>query len=297
MRCESSLGAAAAVRRALSTIARRSGALLVLPLAGALSCSVLVDANRVQCNTDEDCRARGASFAQSSCVNTICEGNPKWACLEHPAASPGGAGPFRVTMHVTDLIKKTAIADVRADLCRKIDVSCNDPAASVTSDASGTISLTSVEAGFSGYVSLQSSAIVSTLYFFNPLIDRDQDIPALSLSNSAARAGLLGQLGADPARADILLNASDCQGKPVSGITYALTSPIPGAIAYYLSSGLPTRNGTTTDATGYGGFVNLPSGTVTITATDTVSQTRIATLTLVVREGSTTWSRVVPDGT
>lgn len=297
MPSESSSGETAFVWRALTAIKGCRSGVLVLPLAGVLSCSVLVDANRVQCKSDADCKARRAGFAQSSCVNTFCVGDLKWACLQNPAPAPGGAGPFRVTMHLADLVNHSPISGVRADLCRKVDVACGDPAATVTSDASGTVSLPSVEAGFSGYVTLQSSAIVSTLYFFNPLIDRDQDIPSLSLSNSAARGGLLAQLGADPARADVLLNASDCQGKPASGISYALTPPIAGAIAYYLSSGLPTHNSSVTDATGYGGFVNLPSGTVTITATDTESRTRIATLTLIVREGSATWSRVIPDGT
>lgn len=294
---ESRSGGAALLKRALSLAVRSRIVLATFPLMGVLGCSVLVDANRVQCDTDQDCRKRGPSFAESSCLQSVCEENPKWACLQSPAMSSAGTGPFKVTMHFADLIKKTPIAGVRADLCRKLDVACNDPAATVTSDASGTISLNSVESGFSGYVSLQSTAIVSTLYFFNPSIDRDQDIPSLSLSTSASRGGLLSQLGADPARGDILLSTTDCQGKPASGIAYALSPSVPGAVAYYLSSGLPTRSGSMTDATGYGGFVNLPSGTLSVTATDTASQTRIATLTLVVREGSTTWSRVIPDGT
>jgi len=297
MAWESSFGFSPFVRLALSAIQRRSSALLVLPLLGALSCSVLVDANRVQCKTDDDCKARGASFAQSSCVNALCAGSSKWACLENPPASMGGAGPFRVTMHFADLIKKTPVVGVRADLCRKLDVSCADPAVTATSDAMGNVSLSPVDAGFSGYVSLKGDTTIPTLYFLNPLVDRDQDIPSLSLYSPPARQGLLSQLGGDSARADVLLSAWDCQGKPASGIAFALTPPMPGAIAYYLSSGLPTHNSTMTDATGYGGFVSLPSGTVTITATDTESQTRIATITLVVREGSTTWSRVLPDGT
>jgi len=297
MSWESIGGASAFVWRALSTFKRCGAIVLVLPLVEVSGCSVLIDANRVQCNTDADCRPPGSSTAQASCVSSVCEANPKWACLKDPAPKPGGAGPFKVTMHFADLINKGPISGVKADLCRKVDVSCGDPATTVTSDATGSISLDSVEAGFSGYVSLQSSAIVPTLYFFNPSIDRNQDIPSLSLSNSTARAGLLAQLGADTTRADVLLNASDCQGKPASGIGYELAPPVSGAIAYYLSSGLPTHNSTATDATGYGGFVNLPSGTITITATELASKTRIATLTLVVREGSATWSRVIPDGT
>jgi len=145
-------------------------------------------------------------------------------------------------------------------------------------------------------LSIHDDAIVPTLYFFNPAVDHDQDIPALSLSNSSARGALLGQLQADTTRADVLLHAFDCQGNNASQVVFSITPNDGQAIPYYLSSGLPTRSSTETDVSGYGGFVNLPSGTVTVTATDSRTKTVIDTLTLVVRAGSATWSSMVPNG-
>jgi hypothetical protein len=251
---------------------------------------VTVDAERTQCSTDADCAERGAAFAGSVCRNEVCEVDPQWACLGDPPATSVGAGPFRVKISALDLIKRMPISGVRVDLCRKVDVSCAEPVSTELTDASGSTTLM-VEAAFSGYAWLQAEGFVPTLYFFNPPIDRDQDIPPLSLSTLASRGALLGQLGADVARGDILVTAQDCQGKPAAGVSFSVTPADPEAIAYYLVNGLPTSGVTTTDATGYGGFMNLSTNATTVTATLGSSKTVIGTLGLVVRGGSATWSR------
>ncbi len=263
---------------------------------GVFGCSLTVEADRAQCETDADCSKRGVQFGSSQCVDSLCVDDPRWSCMGRaPAATP--SGPFRVGLQLTDLVSQAPLGGLRADLCRKVDVACADPVTSVTSDRDGRVTFDSVEAAFSGYVSLSAEGIVPTLYFFNPPVDSDLDVPALSLSTSQSRGALLGQLGADTALGDVLLNSFDCAGKPASGISYTLSPSGSGAIPFYLSSGLPTRNAATTDATGYGGFVNVPAGTVTIKATEMKSGRNIQTLTLVVRPGASTWSKVIPDGT
>jgi hypothetical protein len=270
--------------------------LSALAVAYALvGCSLTVDADRPQCETDADCSKRGAAFASATCVDSLCVDDPRWSCIgQGKAATP--TGTFRVGMQVTDLVSHTPIVGLRADLCRKVDVACAEPVATVTSDASGKVSFSGVEANFSGYATLSAEGIVPTLYFFNPPIASDLEIPSLSLSTPQSRSALLGQLGADTALGDLLFNVFDCQGKPANGVSYTLSPSGSGAIPFYLSSGLPTRNAATTDATGYGGFVNVPAGTVTIKAVDESSQRVIQTLTVVVREGAATWSKVIPDG-
>jgi len=198
-------------------------------------------------------------------------------------------------MHFTDLVSRKPVPDLQVDLCRKVDVECGEPVQKLLSDQTGTV-VVPIEAAFTGYVSVHGLTTIPTLYFFNPPIDHNQDIPALSLSNATSRGALLGQLQASSDRAGILLHAVDCTGKPASGVTFAIAPSDPAAIAYYLSSGLPTRSSRATDVSGYGGFVNLPSGTVTVTATDDQTKAVIDSLTLVVRAGSDTWSTMVPNG-
>jgi hypothetical protein len=262
---------------------------------GAMSCSVTVDSDRPQCQTDADCASRGAAFAEARCVDSLCVGDPRWACMDRePTSTP--SGPFTIGMKVTDLVSHAPIAGLSADLCRKVDVVCADPVTTVNSDGEGKLTFDQVEANFSGYVSLSAEGIVPTLYFFNPPVASNLEVPSLSLSTPQSRTALLGQLGADTKRGDLLLNVVDCDGSPASGISFTLSPEGTGSIPFYLSSGLPTRNATATDATGYGGFVNVPAGTVTIRAVDAKSQRVIQTLTLVVRDGAATWSKVVPDG-
>lgn len=271
-------------------------ALAVLAAAfSVFSCSLTVDSDRPQCQSDADCASRGAAFADARCVDSLCVGDPRWACMEREVTGTP-TGSFSVGMQVTDLVSHAAIAGLRADLCRKVDVVCADPVTTVDSDAEGKLTFDQVEANFSGYVSLSAEGIVPTLYFFNPPIASNLEVPSLSLSTPQSRTALLGQLGADTTRGDLLFNVVDCDGKPASGVTFTLSPADTGSIPFYLSSGLPTRNATATDATGYGGFVNVPAGTVTIRALDAKSQRVIQTLTVVVRDGAATWSKVVPDG-
>jgi hypothetical protein len=268
-------------------------ALLGLP--GLVGCSLAVDDDRVQCSTNSDCAARGKAFIGSVCNESVCEADPKWSCLAEPPKPSDAAGPFQVEMQMIDLINRMPVAGVRVDLCRKVDVDCTEPVMTTQSDASGAVTL-SVEAAFSGYAWLQSEGHVPTLYFFNPPVDRDQQIPPLSLSTPAGRAALLGQLGADTARGEILVTAQDCLGHPASGVTFGVSPKDPAAIGYYLVNGLPTNGASATDATGYGGFMNLSRNATTITATLEESQTVIGTLGLVVRGGSATWSRFAFNG-
>jgi hypothetical protein len=200
-----------------------------------------------------------------------------------------------VTMSVRDLLNQGPLVDVQADVCSKVDVACSDPRFTTRSDENGLVALT-VDAAFSGFVALTSSQTVPTHYFFNPPINEDQEIAALSLSQPAARGALLLQLGASPELGDILLSASDCTGAPAAGVTFELTPRSESAVAYYLVNGLPSPNAAATDMTGYGGFANLEPGTWTVKATLEDGRD-FPPLSLVVAGGTVSWSRLIPGGT
>jgi hypothetical protein len=198
-------------------------------------------------------------------------------------------------MHVQDLINQQPIGGVKADVCTKVDVSCSTPRFSTTSDSAGLVTL-EIAAAFSGFVSFQlTDALTPTLYFFNPPVDHDQEIPALSLSSPLARGALLSQLGATVDRGDILLTAYDCTGAAAADVTFALAPDNAEAVPYYLLDGLPNATATGTDSTGYGGFVNLTAGTWSITGHVADAGT-LPPLSLIVRGGSVSWSRLTPPG-
>lgn len=268
---------------------------LAAALACLLGCSVVVDADRKQCRTDADCTARGPAFADSVCKESFCEAaDPRWSCLGSPLAPAAGPGPFDVTMHVQDLLTQQPLSGVDANVCTKVDVECSSPRFSTKSDAAGLVAL-SINAAFSGFVALTSDEIVPTRYFFNPPINADREIAALSLSRPVARAALLGQLGAMPERGDILLTATDCQGAPAEGVKFALTPSSDDAIQYYLVNGLPSPASGSTDSTGYGGFANVIPGTWTVTG-QLADGRALPPLSLTVAATTITWSRMVPEG-
>lgn len=198
-------------------------------------------------------------------------------------------------MHVRDLLNQSPVADVQADVCSKVDVACSNPLFTTPSDADGLVTL-SVDAAFSGFVAFTSSQTVPTRYFFNPPINEDQEIAPLSLSQPAARGALLQQLGASPEQGDILLTASDCTGAPVADVTFELTPQSESAVGYYLLNGLPSPSSAATDLTGYGGFANVDPGTWTVRA-KLEDGREFLPLSLVVAEGTVTWSRMIPGGT
>jgi hypothetical protein len=267
----------------------------VAVVVSAAACNFTLDLERVQCETNADCRSRGNEFAGSLCVDAVCEAPPvdeRTSCLDRVRPSSDEPGPFEVTIPLIDLITHQPLEGVTADLCQKVDVACASPTATTVTAADGVVRLM-VPANFSGYVSMSSEMIVPSRYFFNPAIDRDQEIPQLSLSIPPARAAILQQIGGDAALGDILLTVADCTGVAAEGVRLTLVPNADDTIGYYLVGGLPSTEATETDSTGYGGFTNLRSGTYNVTGA-LGDGTELGTISLVVEEGAITWSRIAP---
>jgi len=286
--------------RLFSTQALVFFGLLTLSLA-ALSlsaCSLAVNADRVQCNTKADCAARGGEFLNASCIDSVCQPDPTWACLSRPAMASTQAPPYRISLTVVDLVTQTPFPNAQVQLCRKIDVDCAMPIATATSDAAGALTFSVEMADFAGYVAVQANGVVPTLYFFNPPIDHDQVIPPISLASPAANLGLLLQLGrqAIAGRGSIVLSSADCTGAPAAGVSYATLDGDAMTSTFYTVGGLPAATATATDAGGYGGIINVPSGAATVSATLARPSADLGTISLLVRDGAITYSRVVPRG-
>jgi hypothetical protein len=267
---------------------------LSLGSAALVACSLVIDADRSQCRSDADCVDFSTASEDSICIDQVCvvPADERWECLDAEAPAPEGPGPFAVKMSFRDLFAMKALSGVSVSVCSKLDVACSEPLSVVTSDASGSVSL-SVSSGFGGYVSLDSVDIVPTRYFFSPPIRRNQEVSTLTLLSPTARNGILQQLDASPELGDVLVNVLDCQGVPVQGVTFSISPPVAEARRYYLVNGLPSRSAEATDATGYGGFANLAGGTWNISAVLADGRS-LPTLSVVVKPGSVDWARFVP---
>jgi hypothetical protein len=95
----------------------------------------------------------------------------------------------------------------------------------------------------------------------------------------------------------VLLNAFDCEEAPAGGLTYSIGgTPDPATFIFYLVDGVPTTATTVTDATGYGGLVNVPEGFSAITAKLAASGRKVSDISILVRAGHITYSNVKPNG-
>lgn len=145
------------------------------------------------CTLDSDCDALGGEFVGNLCVASMCQPDPIWECVGKPLPPPASPGPFQVRITLTDIVDtKEMMVGVTARLCNKLDLECAAPiGAPVVSDENGQLTL-EVRAGFNGYVYLtrEEPLIMPTLYFFAPPIDRDQEIASVQIATPSIAAAL-----------------------------------------------------------------------------------------------------------
>jgi hypothetical protein len=258
-------------------------------------CSVLVDANRHQCSTDADCSSRGAEFAGSVCKAGLCEGDSKFSC---EAVMPADAPSYKLTMHLQDAVSAAPLPGIVAQLCRKLDLTCDNPILMTAADDTGGVTM-QIEAAFDGYVQLTGSKIAPSLYFLIPPTSGDLDLPTVPLTSPFVAAGIVQTAGGttwNKERGIVLLNAFDCQGKGAANITYSIGgTPDPDTFVFYLVNALPTTAVTVTDDTGYGGLVNVPAGVTTVSALLEPSGRKVSKISVLVRAGYVSYSSVTPN--
>jgi hypothetical protein len=259
------------------------------------SCTLAVNADRVQCRTKADCVSRGGDFENASCIDSVCQADPTWQCLSSPTMLPPQSPPFRVVVSLRDLVTQMPVANTQVKLCRKLDVDCAAPYSTAVSDGSGEATFSVDMVNSAGYLAVQVTGLVPTFYFFNPPVDRDQSV-SVSLASPAAYAGLVLQLGRQPlsGHGSIVISSADCTGAPAAGVTYTTASGDAATSSFYTVAGLPTLSATATDAQGFGGLINVPAGAATVAASLASPRTNLGTISLLVQDGAITYSRVVP---
>jgi hypothetical protein len=272
---------------------------LVLVCLANASCSVLIDKERVQCTTDTDCHTRGEAFAGTVCVESICQPDPIWGCLGSVTFPKPAPGSYTVTMHIRDLVTGGVIPGASGRLCERPDTTCSKPISSeIATNDVGDLVLP-VRAGFDGYVELQAPGKMHGLYFIYPPADADREIPLVPLLETSL-VETLAQLNDKhlvPDRGHVLLGAYDCARKPVEGVTLSVSDSDDQTAGFYVLNNLPKIGAPFTDASGRGGFINVKSGIVSITANVAADNRKIATVSLFVRPGEMTYTAIVPSPT
>lgn len=296
------------------------------------ACSLAINPDRVQCSSDKDCTARGGDFADSVCVQSICvapdtlkpdgampsgtggapvenpdgatmahdSGGPPrggdWTCMDKPRVTTTAPGPFHVTMHATTIVPSAPAPGLTVVLCTKLDVDCmmptSDPA---MTDSNGDVSF-DVPRGFTGYAQFTRSDTTPGLYFFNPGVDKDMEAVAVQIATPAIVDALTKSLGSpqDAKKGLILMSVFDCNAVAAPNIVYVAEGS--SAVPFYAIGGLPNGAAMTTDMSGYGGFVNVPPGVITVKGLIDQGKRDITPVSIVARAGSLSYLRLVPIG-
>jgi hypothetical protein len=272
---------------------------LVVLLGAALpasACTVLVDRNRQQCATDDDCRLRGEAFTGSTCVDSVCAPDPTWSCLGVGDPPPAAESRrYTVTIRVRDLVTEQPMPGVSGRLCRKLDLACSQPiGGEIQADQNGDL-VTEVELGFDGYAELRAKDKMPGLYFFYPPVDRDRDVPFVPLLPPAVLTQFAQLNGKQlvPDRGHVLMGAYDCLRRPAEGIHLSSLDGDGDTSAFYVLEKFPKVIATATDRSGRGGFINFRPGPVAVSG-DLGDGRHVASVSLLIRPGTITYTSLAP---
>lgn len=291
-----------------------------------VACSVLLDADVVQCHVDADCAGKIGS-ASLTCVDKVC--------VEVADASPGvdaadaaDAAPVdpiwgclgKVTWGVEDtsatvvlrsrfvrFLGEAPVTKMTVKACGRLDPDCTLPYASGPTDDGGYVNLP-VPKNFLGFLILTPPATFSTmvpsLVALVPPPDKDSDLDASIPGNLAPHLTSTGELNAllaqidtkvDPALGNLLGIVLDCEGNPASGVSLRINPTDRTTVSYYTdSTGTPSVTAQETAQRGEAGFIKMPTGPVTITATVNALSRKMGTYTVLSRAGHITYLPISP---
>jgi hypothetical protein len=196
---------------------------------------------------------------------------------------------------MVDLITSQPMVDLTAKLCHKLDSSCSAPLRTdLVSDGSGRMSF-SVASGFDGYVESTSPSVMPFLYFFNPPVTADREVPAVPILQAGAMSTFAGLVGADllADRGHFLARAYNCLGKTADGIHISSPDGDGATMPFYMIKGIPSVKVSATDSSGNGGLLNVRAGTGTFTG-QLDNGDSMGLLSAMIRPGKITYTALVP---
>lgn len=299
-----------------------------LVLGGLTACSVLLDTKKEQCATDADCVARGGPFATTRCVASVCvagsagdaagpvtpDGGPL-GCVGIAAAPKPTAARATVRLRLHDfIVESQPVTQVTVRVCPNSgDPKCTDVRGSAQPDITGTVTfdLDLTSGPFAGYFAVDpihsdagagdggggNDYMPSRLFYSSITIasDINDDWVLPTATTLASFTSLYKLEAADPSLGTIFLYAQDCNGKPVAGLHVSVDQTGPSSRQFYFVDNTPVVTATSTDVSGYVGFLNLPTGARVLTGEMADSKERLGSITLFSFPGALTFAALGPE--
>jgi hypothetical protein len=238
--------------------------------------------------TDSLTQGIGSNLADASTED------PRWSCLDEPAANSADRQVPTVdfAVGVLDTVTNTLPEGVTARACAKRDVSCSTPLVAPVSPSGDGLMHLDVAQGFDGYVEITSPATVATMYFLNRALMRDTTRSLPIVSRLALGALAMGaNISLDPAQGHVLMSVFDCMGDAAGDIQLVNDT---GGLPFVFVDGLPQIGTDVTSPTGIGGFVNVPAGFAVLQGRLAADQRAIGVTNVVVRGEWFSYSDIQP---
>jgi len=247
-----------------------------------------------RCAVDQDCTALGPEYVAGKCVEMVCRPNPRWRCERPPPR--GLSESVTLNILVRNSLSLAPITGVSTRVCEKLDLTCAEPIAQVSTNAEGHL-VVPVPAGFAGYLQLEDERFLPALYFLPQVLPSNGELQPIPLLGRGVVDGLALSLGAtiDKKRGHMMLIAEDCFGEPLAGVTFNSTMSDKTTIQFYVRDLLPSTSVTETGEIGNGGYLNFPAGNAVIGVTMVATKLELTTFSVVVRPGFITVAYVRPD--
>lgn len=272
------------------------------------ACSALIDVSGHQCETDAQCRDRqlGDVCSENVCItapaqttggvqeptrrNDRCVREAdcsaaaprcmRGTCVTQEVADlflcraqedpPVDAAPVKYSFRVIEYVMRAPPANISAKACRGNDVKCTNPIMPVSiSQDTGVVEF-ELPRGFLGFFEVLSDAMPALSYLTKPIavdtVDRDLQ---LSSPQTFMTFAMLDGAEIDESKGVALLEAFDCQGKPVGGVHFE--SSVGNVRPFYIVNHVPNSAASVSSLdpvnnVADGGFMNVEPGFVTFTA-------------------------------
>jgi hypothetical protein len=282
-----------------------------LLLTGA--CSLVFPASDKQCETDDDCKARG--FVDATCEANACiepgtsaaggaggqggGGATKWGCIGNVEWDAPTSDPVSIHASLRRLLGEDAVVGAPAKVCAPLDFECVNPISEGVSDAEGDLVL-EAHYGFRGYTYVTpppsfADMAPAIIWASPPLFEPNPGGTPAHLTSEAeigAVANIL-QVQVDPQMGHVFGLTVDCLGQVTSGVVIKAGTVGSDTKEYYIKGSLPSPTATATDDNGQAGFVNLPPGNITITSTSTEAG-KYGEITVLIKAGHVTYVALPP---
>jgi hypothetical protein len=282
-------------------------ALAPAALSLTFGCTVLIDADRKQCSVDADCTKRGEAFANTVCVNSMCEAAPSvlWGCLDGEPPDPPQPNTYNITMHAQGIADSKPIANMPAKLCRKLNPACDPPEATGVTNENGDVTFQIPSTLTSPFVAFDNfdetlppeqwdNQWVPANYFLNPNPTSDMTISVqMATFRLLNILTLLVGIPQDPLRGVALINVLGCHGAGAAGVRYKSDKGDEQTLAFYVEGGAPIASRVDTNTDGFGGFINLQPGNVVISGEIGETGREVDKVSLAIFPQTITYSRLV----